>query len=264
MLAHRVFWSLAFLLILLAARRRWSWLVEVARQPRVLAAFAASAVLLSINWVTYIWAVGNDHVVDASLGYFMTPLVNVALGYTALNERLRRIQWFALSLATLGVLWLTFQAGQLPWIALILASSFGAYGLLRKIATLGALEGLTLETMVLLPAAIAGFWYLQASGSARFPTSDTATNLWLLGVGPLTAVPLLLFAAGARRLPLATLGLIQYLSPTLQFLIGIWVFHEPFSALRMVGFGLIWAALVLYSIDGWRSRSAPQALAPTA
>ncbi|MEO6742910.1 MAG: EamA family transporter RarD [Caldimonas sp.] len=263
-LVHRVFWSLAFLLILLAARRRWSWLVAVARQPRVLAAFAASAVLLSINWVTYIWAVGNDHVVDASLGYFMTPLVNVALGTTVLHERLRRIQWFALALATLGVLWLTFQAGQLPWIALILASSFGAYGLLRKIATLGALEGLTLETMLLLPAAIAGFWYLQASGSARFPTPDTATNLWLLGVGPLTAVPLLLFAAGARRLPLATLGLIQYLSPTLQFLIGIWVFHEPFSALRMVGFGLIWAALVLYSIDGWRSRSAPQALAPSA
>ena len=260
-----MFWSLAFLLILLAVRRRWSWLVHVARQPRVLAAFAASAVLLSINWVTYIWAVGNDHVVDASLGYFMTPLVNVALGYTALHERLRRIQWFALSLATLGVLWLTFQAGQLPWIALVLALSFGAYGLLRKIATLGALEGLTLETMVLLPAAIVGFWYLQASGSARFPTPDTSTNLWLLGVGPLTAVPLLLFAAGARRLPLATLGLIQYLSPTLQFLIGIWVFHEPFSALRMVGFGLIWAALVLYSIDGWRrSRSTAQALAPTA
>jgi len=260
-----VFWSLAFLLILLAVRRRWSWLVHVARQPRVLAAFAASAVLLSINWVTYIWAVGNDHVVDASLGYFMTPLVNVALGYTVLHERLRRIQWFALSLATLGVLWLTFQAGQLPWIALVLALSFGAYGLLRKIATLGALEGLTLETMVLLPAAIVGFWYLQASGSARFPTPDTSTNLWLLGVGPLTAVPLLLFAAGARRLPLATLGLIQYLSPTLQFLIGIWVFHEPFSALRMVGFGLIWAALVLYSIDGWRrSRSTAQALAPTA
>ena len=261
---HRVFWSLAFLLILLAARRRWRWLVDVVRRPRVLAAFSASAVLLSINWVTYIWAVGNDHVVDASLGYFMTPLVNVALGYTVLHERLRRIQWFALTLATFGVLWLTFQAGQLPWIALILASSFGAYGLLRKIATLGALEGLTLETMVLLPAAIAGFWYLQASGNARFPTPDTATNLWLLGVGPLTAVPLLLFGAGARRLSLATLGLLQYLSPTLQFLIGICVFHEPFSALRMVGFGLIWAALVLYSIDGWRSRSAPQALAPTA
>jgi len=260
-----VFWSLAFLLILLAARRRWSWLVEVARQPRVLAAFAASAVLLSINWVTYIWAVGNDHVVDASLGYFMTPLVNVALGYTVLHERLRRIQWAALTLATLGVLWLTFQAGQLPWIALILASSFGVYGLLRKIATLGALEGLTLETMVLLPAAIAGFWYLQASGGARFPTPDAATNLWLLGVGPLTAVPLLLFAAGARRLSLTTLGLFQYLSPTLQFLIGIWVFHEPFSTLRMIGFGLIWAALVLYSIDGWRrSRTAPQALAPSA
>ena len=247
-----MFWSLAFLLILLAARRRWSWLVEVVRKPRVLAAFAASAVLLSINWVTYIWAVGNDHVVDASLGYFMTPLVNVALGYTVLHERLRRIQWFALALATLGVLWLTFQAGQSPWIALILASSFGAYGLLRKIATLGALEGLTLETMVLLPAAIAGLWYLQASGTATFPTPDLSTNLWLLGVGPITAVPLLLFAAGARRLSLTTLGLLQYVSPTLQFLIGIWVFHEPFSALRMVGFSLIWAALAIYTADGWR------------
>jgi chloramphenicol-sensitive protein RarD len=263
-LVHRVFWSLAFLLILLVARRRWKWLLEVARSPRVLAAFTASAVLLSINWVTYIWAVGNGHVVDASLGYFMTPLVNVALGTTVLHERLRRLQWVALALAGLGVLWLTFQAGQLPWIALILASSFGVYGLLRKVATLGALEGLTLETMVLLPAAVAGFWYLQASGSARFPTADPATNLWLLGVGPLTAVPLLLFAAGARRLSLTTLGLLQYLSPTLQFLIGVWVFHEPFSPLRMIGFGLIWAALVLYSIDGWRSRSAPQALAPTA
>jgi len=260
-----VFWSLAFLLILLVVRRRWGWLLEVARRPRVLAAFTASAVLLSVNWVTYIWAVGNGHVVDASLGYFMTPLVNVALGTTVLHERLRRLQWVALTLAALGVLWLTFQAGQLPWIALILASSFGVYGLLRKVATLGALEGLTLETMVLLPAALAGFWYLQASGSARFPTPDTATNLWLLGVGPLTAVPLLLFATGARRLSLTTLGLIQYLSPTLQFLIGVWVFREPFSALRMVGFGLIWAALVLYSIDGWRrSRNAAPALVPSA
>ena len=262
---HRVFWSLAFLLVLLAALRRWSWLSGVMRSPRVLAAFAASAVLLSINWVTYIWAVGNGHVVDASLGYFMTPLLNVALGYTVLHERLRREQWFALALAALGVIWLTLQAGQLPWIALVLASSFGAYGLLRKIATLGALEGLTLETLVLLPAAIAGFWYLQASGQARFPTPDTSTNLWLLGVGPVTAVPLLLFAAGARRLSLTTLGLLQYLSPTLQFLLGVWVFREPFSPLRLLGFGLIWAALVLYSIDGWRnSRRAPQpVLTPT-
>ena len=180
----------------------------------MLAAFAASAVLLSINWVTYIWAVGNGHVVDASLGYFMTPLVNVALGYTVLHERLRRSSGSRSRSPRSAWSWLTLQAGQLPWIALVLASSFGCLGLLRKIATLGALEGLTLETMVLLPAAIAGFWYLQASGSARFPTPDTSTNLWLLGVGPITAVPLLLFAAGARRLSLTTLGLLQYLSPT--------------------------------------------------
>ena len=265
MLVHRVFWSLAFLLVLLAALRRWSWIGAVMRSPRVLAAFVASAVLLSINWVTYIWAVGNGHVVDASLGYFMTPLVNVALGYTVLHERLRRQQWIALALATLGVLWLTLQAGQLPWIALVLASSFGAYGLLRKIATLGALEGLTLETLVLLPAAIAGLWYLQASGTATFPTPDLSTNLWLLGVGPITAVPLLLFAAGARRLSLTTLGLLQYVSPTLQFLIGVWVFNEPFSPLRLIGFGLIWAALVLYSIDSLRNsrRAAQPVLTPS-
>jgi chloramphenicol-sensitive protein RarD len=264
-LVHRVLWSLAFLLVLLAVRRRWAWLAQVARQPRVLAAFCASAVLLSINWVTYIWSVGNGHVVDASLGYFMTPLINVALGYTVLHERLRRAQLMVLSLAALGVAWLTFQAGQLPWIALVLASSFGAYGLLRKIAALGALEGLTLETMILLPAALAGLFALETHGSASFPSPDLATNLWLIGVGPVTAVPLLLFAAGARRLSLATLGLLQYLSPTLQFVLGVWIFHEPFSALRLTGFGLIWTALLLYSLDGWRNRrrGAGPALVPT-
>ncbi|HEX7440316.1 MAG TPA: EamA family transporter RarD [Caldimonas sp.] len=264
-LVHRVLWSLAFLLVLLAVRRRWAWLAQVARRPRVLAAFCASAVLLSINWVTYIWSVGNGHVVDASLGYFMTPLVNVALGYTVLHERLRRAQGLALSLAALGVAWLTFQAGQLPWIALVLASSFGAYGLLRKIASLGALEGLTLETMILLPAALAGLFVLERHGSASFPSPDLATNLWLIGVGPVTAVPLLLFAAGARRLSLAPLGLVQYLSPTMQFGLGVWIFHEPFSALRLIGFGLIWTALLLYSLDGWRNsrRAAGPALAPT-
>ncbi|MEO7337857.1 MAG: EamA family transporter RarD [Caldimonas sp.] len=257
-LVHRVLWSLIFLLALLAGRRHWAWLGAVARQPRVLAAFFASALLLSVNWVTYIWAVGNGHVVDASLGYFMTPLVNVALGYTVLHERLRRSQWAALSLAAVGVCWLTLQAGQLPWIALVLASSFGAYGLLRKVATLDALEGLTLETLILVPAAMAGFYVLVSTGTARFPAADTATNLWLIGVGPVTAVPLLLFGAAARRLSLATLGLFQYLSPTLQFMLGLWVFHEPFSASRLIGFGLIWLALLLYSLDGWRrSRRTP-------
>lgn len=251
-LVHRIVWSLAFLLALLAWRQRWAWLPNVLRRPKVLGAFAASALLLSCNWLTYIWAVTNGHVLDASLGYFITPLVNVALGYWVLHERPRAAQWAALALAALGVLWLTVQAGQLPWIALVLAASFGAYGLLRKIAVLGALEGLALETLLLAPPALVLLVLWWGRGPASFPTPDLATNLWLLGVGPLTAVPLLLFAAGARRIPMTTLGLLQYIGPSIQFVLGVWLFGEPFGGARLAGFGLIWAALLVYSADGWR------------
>ena len=251
-LVHRVVWSLLFVLALLAWTRRWAWLPALLTQPRVLGAFAASAVLLSTNWLTYIWSVQNGHLIDASLGYFITPLVNVMLGYTVLHERPRRAQWTALALATLGVVWLTFQAGQLPWMALVLSLSFGAYGLLRKIATLGALEGLALETMLLAPPALVALVVWWGRGPASFPTPDIATNLWLLAAGPLTAVPLLLFAAGARRVSMTTLGLLQYIGPSIAFLLGIWVFREPFSSTRLAGFLFIWAALVVYSADGWR------------
>lgn len=257
-LIHRIVWSLAFVLVVLSLRRQWGWLKPVLSQPRVLLAFTASAVLLSANWLTYIWAVNNGHVIDASLGYFINPLVNVLLGYTVLHERLRRMQWVALSLAAAGVLWLTLQAGHLPWIALALAGSFGAYGLLRKVATLGALEGLTLETLLLTPIAalVLGVWMLQ--GTSTFPAPDLPTNAWLIAAGPITAIPLLLFAAGARRISLTTLGLLQYIGPTLQLALGLWLFHEPFSAARLVGFVLIWLALALYSAEGWwRSRRAP-------
>ena len=252
MLAHRIVGAFVFMLVLLAALHRWAWIGQVARQPRVLGAFLVSAVLLSINWLAYIWAVANGHVVDASLGYFMTPLVNAALGYAVLHERLRRPQTIALTLAACGVAWLTLLTSHPPWIALILAGSFGVYGLLRKVATLGALEGLTLETLMLVPPALVGLWYLQRSGMAVFPAADQAANVWLAIVGPVTAVPLLLFAAGARRLPLATLGIVQYLSPTLQFALGVWLFGEPFSLQRLVGFCLIWLALLLYTADAWR------------
>lgn len=251
-LVHRVVWSLAFVLVLLAWQRRWAWIGAVLKQPKVLGAFAASALLLSTNWLTYIWAVNNGHVIDASLGYFITPLVNVALGYTVLHERPRRAQWAALALATLGVLWLTVQGGQLPWIALVLAASFGAYGLLRKIAVLGALEGLALETLLLAGPALVALVLWWGRGPASFPTPDLATNLWLIGVGPLTAVPLLLFAAGARRISMTTLGLLQYIGPTIQFVLGVWLFAEPFGGARLAGFALIWAALLVYSADGWR------------
>jgi len=252
-LVHRIVWSLVFLGAILAVRRQWAWLGAVLKKPRVLAAFTASAILLSINWVTYIWAVGHDDVVDASLGYFMTPLVNVALGYTVLHERLRRPQWLALALALLGVVLLTVQAGQLPWIGLTLACSFGAYGLMRKVATLGALEALTLETLLLTPPALIAWWWLTAQGTASFPGMGVERDLWLIGVGPVTAIPLLFFGAGARRLRLVTLGILQYLSPTLQFAIGVWLFHEPFSSGRLAGFAFIWTALAVYTADAWHA-----------
>jgi chloramphenicol-sensitive protein RarD len=255
-LIHRIVWSLVFVVIVLTLRRQWAWLKPVLRQPRVLATFAASAVLLSTNWLIYIWAVNNGHVIDSSLGYFINPLVNVLLGYTVLHERLRRMQWLALGLAAAGVVWLTVLAGHLPWIALALAGSFGAYGLLRKVATLGPLEGLTLETLLLAPiaAVVLGVW--MVNGSSTFPAADATTNFWLIAAGPITAIPLLLFAAGARRISLTTLGLLQYIGPTIQLALGLWLFHEPFSAGRLMGFSLIWLALALYSAEGWwRSRS---------
>ncbi|HEY2558332.1 MAG TPA: EamA family transporter RarD [Caldimonas sp.] len=260
-LANRIVWSLLLVAGVLTWQSRWSWLRPAFTSRRVMASFVASALLLSANWMTYIWAVSNGHVIDASLGYFMTPLVNVALGFFLLGERPRRAQWIALSIAAAGVVWLTTSAGHLPWIGLVLALTFGAYGLLRKVASLGALEGLTLETMILAPAAVAGMAAWWGSSATSFPGPDPATNLWLVGLGPATTVPLLLFAVSARRLSMTTLGLLQYVSPTIQFLLGVWLFHEPFGGARLAGFVLIWVALALYSLDGWQRRSAPVVIA---
>ncbi|WP_372524816.1 EamA family transporter RarD [Piscinibacter sp.] len=248
---HRSVWSLVFVLLVLTGLRRWAWLGHTLRQPKRLALFAVSALLLSGNWLVYVWAVNNHHVVDSSLGYFINPLVNVLLGYVVLHERLRRAQWAAVGLAALGVLWLTWQAGQLPWIALVLAGSFGLYGLMRKTAALGALEGLALETLLLAPLALPllGLWTLQ--GASALNRGDPSLVAMLLLAGPLTAVPLLLFAAGARRITMATLGLTQYIAPTIQFALGVWLFREPFDSARLVGFVFIWTALLLYSAEGW-------------
>ncbi|MEP6876743.1 MAG: EamA family transporter RarD [Burkholderiales bacterium] len=251
-LAHRVMWCLLFLSAVLTWRRQWGWLRQVLRRPKVLAAFVASALLIGANWLAYIVAVIHGHVIEASLGYFITPLVNVLLGVTLLHERLRRVQWVALAIAAAGVLWLTLQAGRPPWIALSLAVTFGGYGLLRKIAALGALEGLTLETLLLAPLAAIALTLAALHGSASFPAPDALTNVWMIALGPITAVPLLLFAAGARRLSMATLGIVQYVGPSIQFALGIWVFDEPFSAARLIGFAGIWLALLIYSLDGWR------------
>ena len=253
MLANRIVWALLLVTTVLACQGRWSWLGTALRHPKTLLSFVASALLLSANWITYIWAVSNGHVVDSSLGYFITPLVNVALGYGLLGERPRRAQWLALGIAAAGVIWLTVAAGKLPWIGLVLGLTFGAYGLLRKIAVLGALEGLTFETMILAPLAVAAMAWWWGGGPTSFPAPDIGTNLWLLGLGPATTLPLLLFAFAARRISLTTLGLMQYLGPSIQFLLGLFLFGEPLTPNRLIGFALIWTALAIYTTDGIRT-----------
>ena len=250
-MGHRVLWSLLFLVIVLTLRRQWKWLGELRRQPRVVASFALSALLLSLNWLLYIWAVNSGHVIEASLGYFINPLFNVMLGFVVLKERLRIVQWLAIALATCGVLWLTWQAGRMPWIALALAASFGGYGLLRKTASLGALEGLSFETMLLFPFAL-GFvvWLTMTGDNAFLNTPSDGTRALLIASGPITAIPLLLFASGARKIPLSVLGLLQYIGPTIQLSLGIFLFHEAFSQERMIGFAIIWSALALYAAEG--------------
>jgi chloramphenicol-sensitive protein RarD len=246
---HRSAWTLVLVIALLTALRRWQWLVPVLRQPRGLLPIALSAALLFGNWLVYVWAVQHGHVVEASLGYFINPLVNVTLGVLVLRERLNRVQWLAVGIAAAGVLWMTLMTGRAPWIALVLAFSFGLYGLLRKTSSLGAIEGLALETLLLSPLVVPWLLWWAAQEGSGMGRGDPLLVALLLGTGPLTALPLLWFAAGARRLPLATLGLVQYVAPTLQFLIGWWVFGEPVDAQRLVGFALIWLALALYSAD---------------
>ncbi|NHZ97132.1 EamA family transporter RarD [Massilia sp. CCM 8734] len=250
-MGHRVLWSLLFLVIVLTIRQQWKWLGELRRQPRVVASFALSALLLSLNWLLYIWAVNSGHVIEASLGYFINPLFNVMLGFLILKERLRVVQWLAIALATCGVLWLTWQAGRMPWIALALAASFGGYGLLRKTASLGALEGLSFETMLLFPFALGFVIWLTMTGDNAFLDTPSNTTRWLLiASGPITAIPLLLFASGARKIPLSVLGLLQYIGPTIQLSLGIFLFHEAFTQERMIGFAIIWGALALYAAEG--------------
>ncbi len=259
MMAHRIAWSLGFVALVLAAQRRWAWLAPALADRRLLWGCAASAGLIALNWFLYIWAVVNARVVEASLGYFINPLVNVLLGAVVLKETLRRGQWLAVAVASAGVAWLTWLGGALPWIALALAGTFGLYGLLRKTAPLGALEGLAMETLLLGPLAIGGLAWLGWQGQSAFVAAPGWTQALVLASGPITAIPLLLFAAGARRIPLSLLGLLQYIGPTLQLLVGVWLFGEAFEPARLAGFALIWAALALYSAEGWwqqRRRSA--------
>ena len=244
---HRSAWSLVFLLGVLAVLRRWAWLGELMKSPRQMLMPLASGLLLALNWLLYVYAVQSAQVVEASLGYFINPLISVCRGVVVLRERLKRIQWVAVAFAAAGVMWLTWHTGRLPWLGLALAATFAVYGLLRKTSVLGPLEGLTLETLLIAPVVLPWLVWLTATGTGSLATASPLLMFWLVLAGPLTAVPLMLFAAAARRLKLATVGLFQYLSPSLQLAIGVALFGEPFDGQRLAGFVLIWTGLAVYT-----------------
>lgn len=251
--ADRVIWSLALLFAIIAATRRGARLRLALANPRTLRLLAASAALISVNWLVYIWAVQHHHVLEASLGYFLNPLVNVVLGVVVLRERLGRPQIAAVTLAAIGVLVLASQAGGGLWISLTLALSFGLYGLVRKIAPVEAIEGLTIETLLLAPIAAGYMIWLGVQGTLAYG-GDPALTALLTFAGVITAVPLLLFAAGARRLPYSTMGLLQYIAPTIQFLLAITLFGERVTPAHAICFALIWTGLAIYVLGSMRAR----------
>ena len=246
---HRILWSFLLMLPLLALQRRWEEFTRALTNPATLAMLVVSALLVGANWFIYIWAVNNEHILQASLGYYINPLVNVLLGMLFLKERLRRAQVLALGLAAAGVLYLTLSHGVFPWVALSLALSFGVYGLIRKVAPVAALPGLAVETLVLSAPAGLMLLHLHRSGQGAFMHVGLGTDLLLAGTAPLTAVPLLLFTLGARKITLTTLGFIQYLGPTGMFLLGILAYGEPFSHVQAITFTLIWTALGIFTAD---------------
>lgn len=248
-LAHRVFWSLVVMALLIGVLGRSRQLRAVLAHRRTFAILAFAAVVIAVNWGTYIWGVNNEHVVETSLGYFVNPLVTVAMGVVVLGERLRRLQWVAMGLATVAVVGLTVEYGRPPWVALVLAFSFGSYGLAKKKANVGAVESLTVETLVLAPVAGGYILWLMSQGSSTFGTEGAGHVALMLATGVVTAVPLICFGAAATRVSMTTIGLLQYLAPTIQFALGVLLFHEDMPPMRWVGFGLVWVALVLFTYE---------------
>lgn len=260
-LAHRMAWSLVAVVAILAVRRHWSWFRGLVKQPKTMGLLALAAVLVSLNWLTYIYAVNSGQVVESALGYFINPLVSVLFGVLLLKERLRSLQWVAVGFGALAVVVLAVGYGRPPWIALILAMSFGVYGLVKKKANVGAAESLTIETLVLLAPALAYLVYLETQGTATFGHSTPWHALLLAGAGVITAVPLMCFTSAAIRVPLSTIGLLQYIAPILQFLVGVLIAKETMPVSRWLGFSIVWLALAIFSYDSLRTaRRARKAL----
>jgi chloramphenicol-sensitive protein RarD len=253
-LANRIVWSLVVIAGAALVMRRLPRLRATFADRRTRLLLAAASALITINWGTYIYGVNSHHVVETSLGYFINPLVSVLIGVVLLGERLRRLQWVAIGIATIAVLALTVEYGRPPWIALVLAFSFGTYGLMKKKANAGAMESLVVETTIASPFALAFMLFLAATGASTFGEDAPWHAVLIMGTGIITVLPLLCFGGAATRIPLSTLGLMQYITPTVQFLLGVLFFHEPMPAMRWVGFSLIWLALVVFSVDTLRRR----------
>jgi chloramphenicol-sensitive protein RarD len=256
-IAHRIVWSALFLVAWMAARGQLGLLSTTFARPALLARLALTALLISGNWLVWVWSVTHNHIVDSSLGYYINPLVNVLLGVIVLRERLNRAQWLSIGLAALAVLYLALLAGRPPWIAGTLALCFSLYGLVRKIISVDALPGLTTETLLLMPFAVGYLGWCEWAGNGALATAGPAIAALLIGSGLITAIPLFLFAYGARALPYSTVGVLQYITPTLQLLCGVALYREAFGPARAAGFALLWVALLIYAADGlWRTRTA--------
>ncbi|MDC0335977.1 EamA family transporter RarD [Pseudodesulfovibrio sp.] len=252
-LCHRILWSLVFIAIILTIKKRWPETFAPLRSPKNLGILALSSLTIGGNWLLYIWAVNTNHVLETSLGYYINPLVNVLFGFIFFRERLSSMQCIAIGLAALGVANSIISYGELPWISLVLAVTFACYGLLRKVAAVESLPGLFLETMVLAPVALIYLVKLQLTGSSGFLAGNTEIDLLLIGAGAATAMPLIGFAYGARRLQLTTLGILQYSAPSIAFMLGVFLYDEPFGPSHLLTFGLIWAGLAVYTGDSVRT-----------
>jgi len=256
-IGHRIGWSFILLLAYIVARGRWQAFRASAMSWRTIGIYSIAAVLLSFNWLIYVWGVNAGFIVETSLGYFINPLLSVLLGVIFLRERLRSLQWIPVGIAAIGVGYLTFVYGRLPWIALSLAFTFGFYGFVKKLSPLGSLHGLTLETGIVFPVAVIYLAFVGINGSGAFLHEGTLIDVFLIGSGLVTTIPLLMFASAAKQIPLTIVGLLQYIAPTIQFLIGVFIYKEPFDQAHLIGFSIVWVALIIFAVESYMANHAP-------
>jgi chloramphenicol-sensitive protein RarD len=256
-IGHRIIWSFALLILFILLTKQWKEFRSAALTPKTLGIYSIAGALLTVNWLVYVWGVNAGFIVETSLGYFINPLISVLLGVIFLHERLRPTQWIPVVLATAGVTYLTVAYGRLPWIALSLAFSFGFYGFVKKLAPLGSLYGLTLETGIVFPIALLYLAFVALSGTGAFSHEGAQIDLLLIGAGVVTTIPLLMFASAARQIPLTVVGLLQYIAPTMQFLIGVFLYKEPFDRAHLIGFGVVWIALVIFWVENFMANRMP-------